>query len=67
MVALDTGAVSCTPIQEPYDVCQEGRELELEVELTTRLIRAASECDIGHLTQEQIDKLLDVIPSADQR
>lgn len=48
-------------MHDQFDVTLEDDDLLGEVELTTTLIIAASESD-EHLTQEQIDRLLDVTP-----
>lgn len=46
---------------DPFEVELEDEELLREVELTTNLIVAASECD-EHLDREDIDRILGVIP-----
>lgn len=51
-------------MQDQFDVSLEDADLLGEVELTTNLIIAASEVD-DHLTQEQIDQLLGLLPDDD--
>lgn len=46
---------------DQFDVTLEDPELLQEVELTTNLIVAASESE-GHLSQEEIDRILGVTP-----
>lgn len=46
---------------DQFDVTLEDPELLLEVEMTTNLIVAASETD-DHLSQEEIDRILGVLP-----
>nr|WP_221209306.1 hypothetical protein [Nocardioides albus] len=48
-------------VADQFDVTLEDPELLLEVELTTNLIVAASESD-DHLSQEEIDRILGIIP-----
>ena len=48
-------------MQDQFDISLEDDELLGEVELTANLIVAASESD-GPLTQEQIDRILGVVP-----
>jgi hypothetical protein len=48
-------------VPDQFDVSLEDDDLLGEVELTTTLIIAASEAD-GHLSQEEIDRLLGVTP-----
>jgi hypothetical protein len=52
-------------VHDQFDVTLEDGDLLGEVELTTTLIIAASESD-EHLSQEQIDQLLGVIPKPRQ-
>ena len=49
------------PVQDQFDVSLEDADLLGEVELTTNLIIAASESE-GHLSQEEIDAILGVLP-----
>jgi hypothetical protein len=51
-------------VHDQFDVTLEDGDLLGEVELTTTLIIAASESDV-HLTREQIDQLLGIVPVAD--
>ena len=48
-------------MHDQFDVSLEDVDLLGEVELTTNLIIAASESD-EHLTQEEIDRILGVVP-----
>ena len=48
-------------MHDQFDVTLEDDDLMGEVELTTTLIIAASESD-EHLTQEEIDQFLGVVP-----
>ena len=48
-------------VHDQFDVTLEDGDLLGEVELTTTLIIAASESD-EHLSQEEIDRLLGVLP-----
>lgn len=48
-------------LPDQFDVRLEDDDLLGEVELTTTLIIAASESD-GHLSQEEVDRLLGVTP-----
>jgi hypothetical protein len=48
-------------VHDQFDVTLEDDDLMGEVELTTTLIIAASESD-EHLSQEEIDQLLGVVP-----
>ena len=48
-------------VHDQFDVTLEGGDLLNEVELTTTLIIAASESE-EHLSQEEIDQLLGVVP-----
>ena len=48
-------------MHDQFDVTLEDADLLREVELTTNLIIAASEAD-EHLTIEEIDKILGVLP-----
>jgi hypothetical protein len=48
-------------VYDQFDVTLEDADLLGEVELTTNLIIAASESD-EHLTQEEIDRILGVVP-----
>ena len=50
-------------MHDQFDVTLEDDDLMGEVELTTTLIIAASESD-EHLTQEEIDQLLGVVPKS---
>jgi hypothetical protein len=47
-------------MHDQFDVSLEDEELLGEVELTTSLIIAASECAHDYLSQEQIDAILEV-------
>jgi len=49
---------------DQFDVTLEDPELLQEVELTTNLIIAASESE-GHLAQEEIDRILGIVPGSD--
>ena len=49
---------------DQFDVTLEDSDLLSEVELTTNLIIAASEAD-EHLTADEIDRILGVVPRAD--
>ena len=53
-------------MHDQFDVTLEDGDLLSEVELTTTLIIAASESD-EHLTTEQIDALLGVMPIRPRR
>jgi hypothetical protein len=53
-------------VHDQFDVTLEDGDLLNEVELTTTLIIAASESE-EHLTQEQIDALLGVLPIRQRR
>ena len=48
-------------VHDPFDVTLEDGDLLNEVELTTTLIIAASESE-EHLSQDEIDQLLGVVP-----
>ncbi|HVX53834.1 hypothetical protein [Nocardioides sp.] len=48
-------------MQDQFDVSLEDADLLGEVELTTNLIIAASESE-GHLSVEEIDAILGVVP-----
>jgi len=48
-------------VHDQFDVTLEDGDLLNEVELTTTLIIAASESE-EHLTQDEIDRLLGVVP-----
>lgn len=48
-------------MHDQFDVTLEDADLLGEVELTTNLIIAASESD-EHLTEDEIDKILGVLP-----
>lgn len=50
-------------VQDQFDVSLEDGDLLGEVELTTNLIIAASESE-EHLTTEEIDEILGVVPRA---
>jgi len=50
-------------VQDQFDVSLEDADLLGEVELTTNLIIAASESE-EHLTTEEIDEILGVVPRA---
>ena len=52
-------------MHDQFDVSLEDADLLGEVELTTNLIIAASESE-EHLTTEQIDAILGVVPRARQ-
>jgi hypothetical protein len=49
-------------VPDQFDVSLEDADLLGEVELTTNLIIAASETD-AHLTQQEIDEILGVVPT----
>ncbi|GAA4739946.1 hypothetical protein GCM10023350_25450 [Nocardioides endophyticus] len=49
-------------VQDQFDVSLEDSDLLGEVELTTNLIIAASESD-EHLSVDEIDRILGVVPS----
>ena len=53
-------------VHDQFDVTLEDGDLLGEVELTTTLIIAASECE-GRLSTEEIDRLLGVDPVPRQR
>lgn len=53
-------------VSDPFDVTLEDCDLLGEVEMTTMLIVAASESD-GPLSQDEIDRLLGVVPIPQQR
>lgn len=53
-------------MNDPFDVTLEDGDLLGEVELTTTLIVAASESE-GPLSQDEIDRLLGVMPIPRQR
>ena len=53
-------------MHDQFDVTLEDGDLLGEVELTTTLIIAASECE-GRLSTEEIDNLLGVTPVPKQR
>ncbi len=53
------------PVHDQFDVTLEDADLLGEVELTTNLIIAASESD-EHLSAEEIDQILGVVPAPDQ-
>jgi hypothetical protein len=48
-------------VHDQFDVTLEDQDLLREVELTTNLIIAASETD-EHLTTDEIDQILGVVP-----
>ena len=48
-------------MSDQFDVSLEDGDLMVEVELTTNLIIAASESD-EHLDQDEIDRILGVVP-----
>jgi hypothetical protein len=52
-------------VHDQFDVTLEDADLLGEVELTTNLIIAASEAD-EHLSDEQIDQILGVVPQPRQ-
>ena len=52
-------------MHDQFDVSLEDADLLGEVELTTNLIIAASESE-GHLSTEEIDAILGVVPRARQ-
>jgi hypothetical protein len=54
-------------MDDQFDVSLEDEELLDEVELTTSLIIAASECAHDYLSQEQIDAILEVAPAPPSR
>jgi hypothetical protein len=51
----------CDGVYDQFDVTLEDSDLLREVELTTNLIIAASEAD-DRLSQEEIDRILGVVP-----
>ncbi|WP_204163367.1 hypothetical protein [Nocardioides gilvus] len=53
-------------MSDPFDVTLEDGDLLGEVEMTTMLIVAASESD-DRLSQDEIDRLLGVVPIPHQR
>ncbi len=53
-------------VNDQFDVSLEDTDLLSEVELTTNLIIAATEAD-DHLTTEQIDRILGVVPQPRRR
>ena len=53
-------------MQDPFDVTLEDGDLLGEVELTTTLIIAATESE-GPMEQDEIDRLLGVVPVPRQR
>jgi hypothetical protein len=52
-------------VHDQFDVTLEDSDLLGEVELTTNLIIAASESD-EHLSEDQIDRILGVVPEPRQ-
>lgn len=52
-------------VHDQFDVTLEDSDLLGEVELTTNLIIAASESD-DHLSEDQIDQILGVVPEPRQ-
>lgn len=48
-------------VHDQFDVSLEDADLLGEVELTTNLIIAASEAE-GHLSDEEIDQILGIVP-----
>jgi hypothetical protein len=48
-------------VHDQFDVSLEDADLLGEVELTTNLIIAASEAE-GHLSAEEIDRILGIVP-----
>ena len=50
-------------MHDQFDVSLEDSDLLVEVELTTSLIIAASEAE-EHLSQEEIDRILGLLPEA---
>mgnify|MGYP000942802395 FL=1 len=52
-------------VHDQFDVTLEDSDLLGEVELTTNLIIAASESD-DHLSEDQIDEILGVVPTPRQ-
>ena len=59
---MDVQKLSEGRVHDQFDVSLEDADLLGEVELTTNLIIAASECD-EHLSQTEIDAILGVVPS----
>jgi len=60
-----TAGVEEERVHDQFDVSLEDADLLGEVELTTNLIIAASESE-GHLSTEEIDAILGVVPRARQ-
>ena len=58
---MDVQRLSEGRVHDQFDVSLEDADLLGEVELTTNLIIAASECD-EHLSQDDIDAILGVVP-----
>ena len=57
----DRARMGVMGVQDQFDVSLEDSDLLGEVELTTNLIIAASESD-EHLSVDEIDKILGVVP-----
>ena len=62
---FDGGRRGYQPVHDQFDVTLEDADLLGEVELTTNLIIAASESD-EHLSADEIDQILGVVPAPDQ-
>lgn len=58
---MDVKKLSEGRVHDQFDVSLEDADLLGEVELTTNLIIAASECD-EHLSASEIDAILGVVP-----
>ena len=58
---MDVQKLSEGRVHDQFDVSLEDADLLGEVELTTNLIIAASECE-EHLSQTEIDEILGVVP-----
>ena len=58
---IDAGFEERHEVHDQFDVTLEDADLLGEVELTTNLIIAATEAD-EHLSEEQIDAILGVVP-----
>ena len=51
-------------MHDQFDISLEDSDLLTEVEMTTNLIIAASEAD-GRLSQEEIDRILGIVPESE--
>ena len=58
---MDVHKLSEGRVHDQFDVSLEDADLLGEVELTTNLIIAASECE-EHLSQAEVDAILGVVP-----